>query len=106
MGTTRFRSCLVAFAVVLLTSAFSPGCQSPDGSRRSIFGNRAADSTNTVMRPPYPWPETKPLYISGYAGSNYDSSLRARPFYNNAPPIALPPASSTITVDQGAWSAN
>jgi hypothetical protein len=106
MGQTRMKRRRAGLIGILIVSAIVPACKSPDGSRYSLFGNPSPDSTNTVLRPPYEWPETKPLYISGYAGANYDSTIRARPVYGNSVAPALPAGQPTITVDQGAWDSN
>jgi hypothetical protein len=34
------------------------------------------DSSNVVQRPVYLVPDTKPLYLGGYAGANYEPSAR------------------------------
>jgi len=106
MGKTRIQGRLAAILGILILSALLPACKSPDGSRSSLSGNPSPDSTNTVLRPPYEWPNTKPLYLSGYAGSNHDSSIRARPAYSDAVPPTLPSSPPTITVDQGTWDSN
>jgi hypothetical protein len=106
MGKTRVAVRRAGFLGILVLSAILPACKSPDGSRSSLFGNSSPDSTNTVLRPPYEWPNTKPLYLSGYAGSNYDSTIRARPVYSNAVPPTLPSSPPSITIDQGTWDSN
>ena len=104
MGQTRIQGRLAGFLGILIVSALLPACKSPDGSHIR-FSDPAPDSTNTVLRPPYQWPETKPLYISGYAGANYDSTVRARPVYSNAvPPASQPPAHDHRR--SGAWDSN
>lgn len=106
MSKTRILGRPAGLLGILVFSAILPACKAPDGSRYSLFGRPAPDATNTVLRPPYEWPETKPLYISGYAGANYDSTIRARPVYINSAAPALPAAQPTITVDHGTWDSN
>jgi hypothetical protein len=106
MGKTRGRGRLAGLVGILTITAAVPACKSPDGSRVLPFTRPSPDSTNTVMRPPYIWPETKPLFLSGYAGSTYDPNVRARPIYSNAPAPVLPSTPSSITVDEGSWNSN
>ena len=107
MGQTRLQGRLAGFLGILICSAILPACKAPDGNRYSPFAQPPPDSTNTVLRPPFPWPNTKLLYLSGYAGANYDSTTCARPIYiNAAPPTTPPTAPSTITVEPGTWESN
>jgi hypothetical protein len=47
------------------------------------------DTVNIVQRPTYAIPETKPLFLGGYAGANYGPSrIRSlRPFGLSRPPV-------------------
>ena len=97
MGKTRILGRLMRILGILSLASAFPACKSSDGTRTSLFGGPRPDTTNTVMRPAYPWPETKPLFLSGYAGANYEPRTRMSPvFVSPGPP---PP----VTVNQGSW---
>ncbi len=105
MGKTRIRGRLACLVGILSLSAALPACKSADGTRTSLFGGPRPDTTNTVMRPAYPWPETKPLFLSGYAGASYEPRARMSPvFVSPGPaPVPTPAALPSVTVDQGSW---
>jgi len=108
MGKTCIPGRVAGLVAILSLAAALPACRSADGTRAPLFGGPKPDTTNTVMRPAYPWPETKPLFLSGYAGATYEPRARMAPVFVSpgpapAPVTATPP---TVTVNQGTWGSN
>jgi hypothetical protein len=99
---------LVGYSVAMISMAGLPACRSADGTRPWLFGRPPADSTNTVLRPAYPWPETKPLFVSGYAGATYESRAPIRPMYARPAPAPMPApvTGPSTTVEEGSFSPN
>lgn len=97
MGKTRNLGRLARTVGILSLLAALPACKSADGTRTSLFGGPRPDTTNTVMRPAYNWPETKPLFVSGYAGASYEPRTRMSPV------LVSPGPPPPVTVNEGSW---
>jgi hypothetical protein len=92
---------LVRFLGIGMVLILLPACQS-SGERGPWIHHQPPDSSNVVLRPSYEVPGTKPLYLSGYAGSNYGTIRPRRPATSSLAPI-LPAAPPGVTINQGTW---
>jgi hypothetical protein len=101
MIETKTQPNLVRLLAIGLLLALLPACQSPGWHP---FGWRSAPpgSTNVVMRPAYPWPETKPLYLSGYAGTDYSEMIPRRAVVTGVAPAAAA-SPGPVSIEHGAW---
>jgi hypothetical protein len=98
--TVRCTAPRVAFLWIGLLWFSIPACHSPGGGH---WGWRQPpDSTNVAYRPAYPPPGTKPLYVSGYAGVEYEPLRPRRPRLS---PLGPGPAPNPpgLTINQGTW---
>jgi hypothetical protein len=90
----------VGLAALVMTLS---GCQSPAGGLRPWGWRQPPDSSNVVMRPSYEWPNTKLLYVSGYAGADY-GMVRPRGIPAGSVAPALPASPPAVTIHQGEWN--
>jgi hypothetical protein len=97
MVETRSRSRLLRYLAIGWLVLLVPACRTPEGSGGS--------SSYVAYRPAYRWPETKPLYISGYAGANYGAMTPRRSMTINPEPVQ-DVGPTTMTIDHGTWESN
>jgi hypothetical protein len=101
MVATKTQPNPVRLLAIGLLLAVLPACQSPGWHP---FGWRSAPpgSSNVVLRPAYPWPETKPLYLSGYAGTDYSEMIPRRAVGTGVAP-ATATSAGAVSIEHGAW---
>jgi hypothetical protein len=64
------RFAVALFGLIGCVLPWLPGC----ASNRDLGPDR--DTTRVAQRPTYPIEGTRPLYLGGYAGANYDPATR------------------------------
>ncbi|MGP0063935.1 MAG: hypothetical protein ACLQGP_10110 [Isosphaeraceae bacterium] len=92
---------LPGFLGIGLVLGLQSGCQTPDGQRWWPLGPRP-ELPYQAYRPTYAIPNTKPLYLSNYAGDDHSPMRPRRRTSTNAAPIAGD-APVGVTVDHGSW---
>jgi hypothetical protein len=84
---------------VIVLAVAVPACNAPGGMQLPWVRRSYPDSTNVVQRPVFPLPQSRPLFVSGYAGASYGPPW-AIPV---APPVAPAGEQPKISIDRGSW---
>ena len=99
-GSVRPQAGRVRVLAIGLLGFAIPACHSPGGGH---WGWRQPpDSTNIAYRPPYQAPGTRPLFVSGFAGTDYGPLRPRRPRLSPLGP-GPDPNSPGLTINQGTW---
>ncbi len=92
----------IGYATVVVFSAMLPACSSPGGPQWPWLRGAVPppDSTNVVYRPTY-LPDTKPLFVGGYAGASYGPLFPRRALGPPEAPVVQD--QPTVSVSHGSW---